>query len=40
MICSNHTDARTCLREPIAVIDDAARFLDAAVSAHLMGKTD
>jgi 5-methylcytosine-specific restriction endonuclease McrA len=29
---------RTCLRDPIPEILEAARFLDAAVSAHLMGK--
>jgi HNH endonuclease len=30
---------RTCLRDPIPEIFDAARFLDAAVSAHLAGKS-
>jgi hypothetical protein len=29
---------RTCLREPISAIADAARLLDAAVSAHLLGQ--
>jgi 5-methylcytosine-specific restriction endonuclease McrA len=29
---------RRCLREPIPEIADAARLLDAAVSAHLMGR--
>jgi hypothetical protein len=29
---------RTCLRDPIPEIFDAARYLDAAVSAHLSGK--
>ena len=29
---------RPCLREPIPEIADAAQFLDAAVSAHLMGE--
>ncbi len=28
---------RRCLREPVAEIADAARYLDAAVSAHLAG---
>src|SRR5438093_1505917 len=28
---------RICLRDPIAEITDAARYLDAAVSAHLSG---
>src|SRR6266478_4732048 len=31
---------RFCLREPIPEISDAARYLDAAVSAHLAGRTD
>ena len=31
---------RLCLREPIPEIADAARYLDAAVSAHLAGRTD
>ena len=31
---------RSCLREPISEIADAARLLDAAVSAHLMGRHD
>jgi hypothetical protein len=31
---------RTCFRDPIADIFDAARFLDAAVSAHLGGRRD
>ncbi len=31
---------RPCLRPPISEIDDAARFLDAAVSAHLQGRKD
>jgi 5-methylcytosine-specific restriction endonuclease McrA len=31
--------ARQCLREPIPEIADAARFLDAAVSAHNRGRT-
>lgn len=32
-------DLRTCLRDPIPEIADAARYLDAAVSAHLAGST-
>ena len=31
-------DVRQCLSEPIAQIKDAARYLDAAVSAHLQDK--
>jgi 5-methylcytosine-specific restriction endonuclease McrA len=31
---------RRCLREPIPEIADAARLLDAAVTAHLMGRCD
>jgi HNH endonuclease len=31
---------RYCLREPIAEITDAARLLDAAVTAHLIGERD
>jgi 5-methylcytosine-specific restriction endonuclease McrA len=31
---------RLCLREPIPDIADAARLLDAAVTAHLMGERD
>jgi hypothetical protein len=31
---------RPCLREPIPEIADAARYLDAAVSAHLVGRSD
>ncbi|WP_114280679.1 HNH endonuclease [Thioalbus denitrificans] len=31
---------RLCLREPIPEIADAARYLDAAVSAHLVGRTE
>jgi 5-methylcytosine-specific restriction endonuclease McrA len=31
---------RTCIREPISEIADAARFLDAAVSAHLEDRRD
>lgn len=34
----NPPDLRTCLRDPIPEIFDAARYLDAAVSAHLAGK--
>lgn len=30
---------RRCLRDPIPEIQDAARYLDAAVSAHLQGKS-
>jgi len=30
---------RNCLRDPVPEIYDAARFLDAAVSAHMVGKT-
>ena len=30
---------RTCLRDPIPEISDAAKYLDAAVSAHLTGAT-
>jgi 5-methylcytosine-specific restriction endonuclease McrA len=29
---------KTCFREPIPEISDAARFLDAAVSAHMSGR--
>ncbi|MCG8042457.1 MAG: hypothetical protein JAZ17_03525 [Candidatus Thiodiazotropha endolucinida] len=29
-----------CFRDPIPEIFDAARYLDAAVSAHFAGKTD
>ena len=32
--------ARLCLREPIPEIADAARYLDAAVSAHFQGRSD
>lgn len=32
--------ARHCLRDPIPEIADAARYLDAAVSAHLAGRRD
>lgn len=31
---------RNCFRDPISEIYDAARYLDAAVSAHLEGQTD
>ena len=31
---------RNCFREPIAEVYDAARFLDAAVSAHLAEQTE
>lgn len=31
---------RSCLREPIPEIFEAARILDAAISVHLMGKLD
>jgi hypothetical protein len=31
---------RPCLRDPIPEIADAARYLDAAVSAHLVGRSD
>jgi hypothetical protein len=31
---------RLCLRDPIAEIADAARYLDAAISAHLAGRVD
>lgn len=34
---NNNPARRTCLREPIPEIFDAARYLDAAVSAHLSG---
>jgi 5-methylcytosine-specific restriction endonuclease McrA len=34
------TTARRCLREPIPEIADAARLLDAAVTAHLVGRRD
>lgn len=34
---SNPTTTRTCLRVPISEIADAARLLDAAVTAHLLG---
>jgi len=33
-------EPRNCLRPPIPEIEDAARFLDAAVSAHLQGRRD
>lgn len=32
--------ARFCFRDPIPEIFDAARYLDAAVSAHLTGRRD
>lgn len=32
--------SRPCLREPIPEIADAARYLDAAVSAHLIGRSE
>ena len=35
-----YTTARQCMREPISEIRDAARLLDAAVTAHLMGRRD
>lgn len=35
---NQHTILRSCLREPIPAIFDAARYLDAAVSAHLAGQ--
>ena len=35
---SENPPLRTCLRDPIPEIMDAARYLDAAVSAHLAGK--
>jgi len=31
---------RTCLRNPVPEIADAARYLDAAVSAHAAGRSD
>jgi len=31
---------RNCFREPVPEIADAARYLDAAVSAHLIGRQD
>ena len=31
---------RTCLRDPIPEIADAARYLDEAVTAHLSGRTE
>lgn len=31
---------RTCFRDPIPELNDAARYLDAAVSAHLQGRID
>ncbi len=34
------TIARKCMREPIPEIRDAARILDAAVTAHLLGRRD
>ena len=33
-------DARRCFRDPIPEIYDVARYLDAAVSAHLAGKME
>jgi hypothetical protein len=37
---ANPIGDRLCLPEPIPEIADAARYLDAAVSAHLAGRTD
>lgn len=34
------TELRYCLREPVPEVFDAARFLDAAVSAHILGQAD
>jgi hypothetical protein len=31
---------RVCLRDPIPEIEEAARYLDEAVSAHLAGRSD
>ena len=36
---SHAVERQRCFREPIAQIFDAARYLDAAVSAHLAGRT-
>jgi 5-methylcytosine-specific restriction endonuclease McrA len=38
MFANQPRPLRSCLRDPIPEIADAARFLDAAVSAHLMGR--
>ena len=38
MMSQTPSSLRTCLRDPIPEILDAARYLDAAVSAHLRGK--
>nr|WP_290227543.1 hypothetical protein [Trichocoleus desertorum] len=37
---ANSLIERPCLREPIPEIADATRYLDAAVSAHLVGRFD
>jgi hypothetical protein len=34
------TNLRTCLRDPIPEIFDAARYLDEAVTAHLRGRSE
>ena len=39
MLMNDATVRRRCFREPIAEIYDSARYLDAAVSAHLSGHT-
>ena len=35
---TNKNDERRCLRDPIPQISDAARYLDAAISAHQAGR--
>lgn len=37
--CQEFITGRRCFREPVLEIYDAARYLDAAVSAHLQGQT-
>jgi 5-methylcytosine-specific restriction endonuclease McrA len=40
MMIDEPNSFRTCLREPIPEIADAARYLDTAVTAHLTGDSD
>jgi len=40
ILISTPDSARTCFRDPIPEIADAARYLDAAISAHLIGRRD
>lgn len=37
---NDHVAPRNCLREPIPEIAEAARLLDAAVSAHFEGNAE